>query len=69
MSTTVRNVLFGFAVALAAAASSSAHAGDKELLNVSYDPTRELYADVDARFADVWNCPSKAGRWKSIIVC
>lgn len=54
MSTTFRSVLFGFAVALAAAASPSAHAADKELLNVSYDPTREFYADVDARFADVW---------------
>ena len=54
MSTTFRNVLLGIAVALAAAASPSARAGDKELLNVSYDPTREFYADVDARFADVW---------------
>jgi sulfate transport system substrate-binding protein len=54
MSTTFRTVLLGFAVALAAAASPSAHAGDKELLNVSYDPTRELYADVDARFAELW---------------
>jgi len=53
MTTTFRNVLFGFAVALAAAAPS-AHAADKELLNVSYDPTREFYADVDARFAEVW---------------
>jgi sulfate/thiosulfate-binding protein len=25
-----------------------------ELLNVSYDPTRELYRDVDAAFAKVW---------------
>ncbi len=54
MSTTFRTVLLGIAVTLAAAASPGARAGDKELLNVSYDPTREFYADVDARFADVW---------------
>ena len=58
MTTTFRNVLPGFAVAfavaLATAIASSAHAADKELLNVSYDPTREFYADVDARFAEVW---------------
>jgi sulfate/thiosulfate-binding protein len=28
-----------------------AHAGDVALLNVSYDPTRELYQDVNAAFA------------------
>jgi len=58
MTITFRNVLPGFAVAvavaLATAIASSAHAADKELLNVSYDPTREFYADVDARFAEVW---------------
>lgn len=60
MTITFRNVLPGFAVAvavavaLATAIAPSAHAADKELLNVSYDPTREFYADVDARFAEVW---------------
>lgn len=29
-------------------------AGDATLLNVSYDPTRELYQDFDASFARVW---------------
>ncbi len=53
MSTLLRNVILGFSVALAAAVPS-VRAADKELLNVSYDPTREFYADVDARFADVW---------------
>ena len=33
---------------------STAHANDKELLNVSYDPTRELYVEVNARFAAQW---------------
>jgi sulfate transport system substrate-binding protein len=29
-------------------------AQQQKLLNVSYDPTRELYADYDARFATLW---------------
>jgi len=34
---------------------SSAHAADPlSLLNVSYDPTRELYQDVNAAFAKYW---------------
>ncbi|WP_054710246.1 sulfate ABC transporter substrate-binding protein [Bacillus sp. JCM 19041] len=28
--------------------------GEVELLNVSYDPTRELYAEVDKAFAEYW---------------
>ncbi|HZX89940.1 MAG TPA: sulfate ABC transporter substrate-binding protein, partial [Rudaea sp.] len=28
-----------------------AHAGEVALLNVSYDPTRELYQDINAAFA------------------
>jgi len=35
-------------------AFGAAHAADKTLLNVSYDPTRELYADVDRAFAAQW---------------
>ena len=31
-----------------------AHAADKSLLNVSYDPTRELYEDVNHAFAAQW---------------
>jgi sulfate/thiosulfate-binding protein len=34
--------------------AGSVHAKDVELLNVSYDPTRELYADVDRAFAAQW---------------
>ena len=30
------------------------HAADINLLNVSYDPTRELYQDVNAAFAKQW---------------
>jgi sulfate/thiosulfate transport system substrate-binding protein len=32
----------------------AAHAGSVQLLNVSYDPTRELYKDVNERFAAQW---------------
>ncbi|MBV9992082.1 MAG: sulfate ABC transporter substrate-binding protein [Alphaproteobacteria bacterium] len=32
-------------------AASAAHAADVKLLNVSYDPTRELYKDINAAFA------------------
>ena len=34
--------------------SQAAHAADVSLLNVSYDPTRELYQDFNAAFAKQW---------------
>src|SRR5690349_9639733 len=37
-----------------AALGASAHAAETSLLNVSYDPTRELYADYDKVFAERW---------------
>jgi sulfate transport system substrate-binding protein len=40
--------------ALALLAQSSAFAADVTLLNVSYDPTRELYQDYNAAFARQW---------------
>ena len=46
-----------FIAAAAAAAilcSSAASAAHVTLLNVSYDPTRELYKDIDAAFAAEW---------------
>jgi sulfate transport system substrate-binding protein len=43
----------GLSWALAAAAPPPALA-DKTLLNVSYDPTREFYADVNKAFAAAW---------------
>jgi len=40
------------AIALVCAlAATAAHAADVKLLNVSYDPTRELYKDINAAFA------------------
>jgi len=47
-----------FAIAFAAGIAAlipGAHAAEsKTLLNVSYDPTRELYQDINAAFAKVW---------------
>jgi sulfate/thiosulfate transport system substrate-binding protein len=53
--TTHRSVsrAFLFATLLAAAAGPAA-ARDITLLNVSYDPTRELYQDYNAAFAKYW---------------
>ena len=43
------------AVALVSALFTSAvHAADISLLNVSYDPTRELYQDYNAAFSKYW---------------
>ncbi|MBI5384387.1 MAG: sulfate ABC transporter substrate-binding protein [Verrucomicrobia bacterium] len=39
---------------LALALASAAQAKDIKLLNVSYDPTRELYQEVNAAFAKSW---------------
>jgi sulfate/thiosulfate-binding protein len=33
---------------------ASTHAADVTLMNVSYDPTRELYRDIDTAFAAQW---------------
>lgn len=54
-----RRLLVG-AAALGGGAFLGMHAGQAQaasfnILNVSYDPTRELYADVDKAFANVWH--------------
>lgn len=43
--------ILGSLAALALLAQSAAYAADVTLLNVSYDPTRELYQDYNAAFA------------------
>ena len=44
-----------FAIAaLAAIANATVAAADTSLLNVSYDPTRELYKAINASFAEDW---------------
>jgi sulfate/thiosulfate transport system substrate-binding protein len=51
----VRREYFWFALMLLAIlASSAAHAAEFKLLNVSYDPTRELYEDYNKAFAAYW---------------
>ncbi|MET3107776.1 sulfate/thiosulfate-binding protein [Oxalobacteraceae bacterium GrIS 2.11] len=42
------------AVSVLALTASLAHAADITLLNVSYDPTRELYEDFNKDFAKYW---------------
>jgi len=49
------NHFFKFALALGIAGIvSPTWAGSSRLLNVSYDPTRELYAEFNEAFADYW---------------
>ncbi len=50
----LRSVLALTAFAAATVLSSSSWAKDISLLNVSYDPTRELYQDYNAAFAKYW---------------
>jgi len=45
-------------VALGLAAAPAAHAATTTLLNVSYDPTRELYEDYNKEFGKYWKTKS-----------
>ena len=49
----IRTTAVALAVALGLAATPAA-AKDIKLLNVSYDPTRELYQDFNKAFATQW---------------
>jgi sulfate transport system substrate-binding protein len=51
LSSPLRRLLLGAALTIAAAGT---YAKDIVLLNVSYDPTRELYADFNKAFAAHW---------------
>src|SRR5512138_3158928 len=53
MKTTRFGAVLGVAVALLAGPGRAA-AGQVQLLNVSYDPTRELYEAVNGAFAKQW---------------
>jgi sulfate transport system substrate-binding protein len=46
--------ILSLAVAAGLLAATGAQAADVTLLNVSYDPTRELYKDLGAAFAQTW---------------
>jgi sulfate transport system substrate-binding protein len=52
-------VPFGLVVAALVATSAPAPAQSVQLLNASYDPTRELYHDINARFAAAWQAQTK----------
>lgn len=43
-----------FALSLLSVLAPSSEAAEREFLNVSYDPTREFYAEFNARFAAHW---------------
>jgi len=47
-------VLSGVFTGCTPSSDSSSQCGTVNLLNVSYDPTRELYKDVNAAFAEHW---------------
>ena len=42
------------AAVLAVSAASNVHAADVQILNVSYDPTRELFKEINPVFAKYW---------------
>jgi sulfate/thiosulfate transport system substrate-binding protein len=54
MNTTRRRLLTAAAVLLGAAVVTPALTANITLLNVSYDPTRELYQDFNAAFSAYW---------------
>jgi sulfate transport system substrate-binding protein len=56
----MKNVFIGAVLILGLSALSLAQGGSVTLLNVSYDPTRELYQDYNAAFAKYWK--AKAGQ-------
>ncbi|MFW9611100.1 MAG: sulfate ABC transporter substrate-binding protein, partial [Fluviibacter sp.] len=48
------SAVLGAALALTGGLATGAAYADTSLLNVSYDPTRELYKDFNAVFANYW---------------
>src|ERR1700755_653297 len=56
MKTTAKLLAYGALIAsVGLAGVVTARAADLHLLNVSYDPTRELYEQYNQLFADYWN--------------
>src|SRR4026207_258721 len=49
------------AIVIALAGSAGAKAREIKLLNVSYDPTRELYQDFNKAFANHWKAKTGNG--------
>lgn len=60
----IRKLFSGFALGLLLSVGNSVVQADTALLNVSYDPTRELYQEYNAAFAKYWQ--DKTGEKVSI---
>ncbi len=56
---TVKNVWLSTVAALGLGIATLAHAAPAELLNVSYDPTREFYEAYNTLFAKHWQATAK----------
>jgi len=54
----LRSLLTSVALGLAVSAAPAVHAATTTLLNVSYDPTRELYEDYNKEFGKYWKAKS-----------
>ena len=54
MSSKISGGTFAALIVAVLASQTPAHAAQVTLLNVSYDPTRELYVDFNAAFAKYW---------------
>ena len=54
MVSRLRNVLSAVVLLIGACAGAAAARAESELLNVSYDPTREFYKEFNAAFAAHW---------------
>src|SRR5438552_6721535 len=57
--TLFRRIALLTAMAAAVLGPAPANAAPTELLNVSYDPTRELYEDINGAFAKSWAASAK----------
>jgi sulfate/thiosulfate transport system substrate-binding protein len=55
----IRNFTATLSILAAALMPSAAPAAPTQLLNVSYDPTRELYQDINGAFARSWAATAK----------
>src|SRR4051812_9964229 len=53
MKSGIKFIVMGIVIGLLALGGATAARG-QSLLNVSYDPTRELYKEFNAKFAEYW---------------
>jgi sulfate transport system substrate-binding protein len=60
-TTLIAGAAMAFVLSIALALPASAPAQETTLLNVSYDPTREFYQEVNAAFAQRWKAKTGQG--------